>query len=66
MKSRRFASLLRAAWKATGFALVLTALSASAHAGATPAPEIDPGSILSALTLLGGGLMVLTDRCRAK
>ncbi len=29
-------------------------------------PEIDPGSILSAVALLGGGLMVATDRCRAK
>ena len=29
-------------------------------------PEIDPGSILSAMALLGGGLMVATDRCRAK
>jgi len=29
------------------------------------APEIDPGSLLSAMTLLGGGLLILTDR-RAK
>ena len=54
--------------KSTGLLLVLSGLAATASAGACPppaTPEIDPGSILSALTLLGGGVMVLTDRYRA-
>ncbi len=32
----------------------------------TPVPEIDPGSVFSAFTLLTGGLMVMTDRRRSK
>ncbi len=60
--------MLKMALKSVGFALVLTALASQAHAGATaPAvPEIDPGSILGAITLLSGGVMLLTDRRRAK
>ena len=47
-------------------ALVLTATAATAQAGACPppVPEIDPSSILSAMTLLSGGVMILTDRRR--
>jgi hypothetical protein len=30
------------------------------------APEIDPGSMMSALTLLAGGTLLLTDRFRRK
>jgi len=46
--------------------MVLTAMAASAHAGACPppVPEIDPSSVLSAITLLSGGVMILTDRRR--
>jgi hypothetical protein len=38
----------------------------AAHATAPPpdAPEIDPGSIAGAMTLLVGGVLVLTDRAR--
>lgn len=50
--------------KATGLMLVLAAMSGTAMAGAVP--EIDPGSALSALTLLTGGVLVLKDRRRAK
>jgi hypothetical protein len=32
------------------------------HGSATQAPEIDPASIVAALTLLGGGLTVLRSR----
>ena len=48
------------------------AAMASAAQGRTPAPspnvvpEIDPGSILSAMTMLGGGLMMITDRRRRR
>jgi hypothetical protein len=59
--------------KATGLALVLSAMAGTAFAGALPpnvspasVPEIDPGSILSAVTLLCGGFLMLTDRRRAK
>ena len=31
-----------------------------------PAPEIDPGSMASALTLLSGGFLMLTDRVRQR
>jgi hypothetical protein len=58
--------------KLAGLSLAVVALSVAAHAGAPapaycpPVPEIDPGSVLSALTLFSGGLMVLTDRRRSK
>jgi hypothetical protein len=36
-------------------------------AQATPAaPEIDPGSIKAALMLLGGGVLLVSDRCRRR
>lgn len=63
--TRRAAKLAR---KAFGLMLMLALVAKTAEAGAGPppaAPEIDPGSLLSAMTLLGGGLMILTDR-RAK
>ena len=69
-KTRR--TILRAlALKATGLGLVLAAMSGAAFAGACPpppkaVPEIDPSSILSAFTLFSGGLLILTDRRRAK
>ncbi len=63
----RWTMLVRGACRAAGLALVLAALCGTAEAGAGPpksVPEIDPGSILSAFTLLSGGLMILTDRRR--
>jgi hypothetical protein len=64
-------SLVRSARKLVGLSLAVAAFSGAAYAGApapcpTPVPEIDPGSVLSALTLFSGGFMVLTDRRRAK
>jgi hypothetical protein len=52
--------------KACGLALVLAAISGVALAkyNKDAAPEIDPGSMAGALTLLGGGLLMLTDRFR--
>ena len=57
---------LRALRTASGLALVLSATAMTAHAGVCPphVPEIDPGSILSAMTLLSGGVLILTDRRR--
>lgn len=60
--------MIRVARTAAGLALVLAAIAGTATAGASPpsVPEIDAGSILSAVTLLSGGVMILTDRCRAR
>jgi hypothetical protein len=53
------------AW--AGLALVLVGTSGPAWALPPPAtPEIDPGSTVSALALLVGGMFVLTDRLRRK
>jgi len=43
--------------KILGFAMLLLGMAGSLMA--FPAPEIDPGSGLSALALLSGGLLVL-------
>jgi len=73
MRSIWFAKLaaqaFRAAWTCAGLALVLLATSGTAWAGGfqpAPTPEIDPGSLASALALLTGGMFVLTDRLRRK
>ena len=53
--------------RALGFGLVLASLSGPAWAQCPPtcqAPEIDPGSMVSAMTLLTGGLLLLIDRRR--
>jgi len=60
---------LGAARKTCGLALVLAAFSSNAFGGGglpTAVPEIDPGSIGSALALLAGGVALLTDRFRRK
>lgn len=65
----RWSLLCRGAWKVAGLALVVAAMCGTAEAGASPpkaVPEIDPSSILSAVTLLSGGLMILTDRRRSR
>jgi len=59
--------LARTARMGVGFALVLTALAGVVHAvppEAVVTPEIDPGSMASALTLLMGGAILLTARSR--
>ena len=54
--------------KVFGFVLILASFSGVAWAipGDTPTstPEIDPGSLTAALTLLSGGVMMLTSRRR--
>jgi hypothetical protein len=54
---------LRAAAIAAGFLLLQAGLAGLALAD-EPVPEIDPGSMASALTLLCGGLLILTGRRR--
>jgi hypothetical protein len=52
-----------------GLALVLLGASGTAWAGGPPppgTPEVDPGAMGSALALLAGGVLVLTDRLRRK
>ena len=60
--------LSRTARASVGMFLVLTVLAVSANAGGplTPlsTPEIDPGAVGSALTLLIGGAFWLTGRSR--
>jgi len=59
--------LARTARTGVSMALVLTALAAVVHAGGSPptTPEIDPGSMASALTLLlMGGAILVTGRSR--
>jgi hypothetical protein len=45
-----------------GFALVLAALSGSAWAVPGPVPELDPGSMAGAFTLLSCGMLLITRR----
>ena len=52
---------------AIGLGLVLAALSVPALAGEpVRTPEIDAGSLLSGITLLSGGMLILTNRTRRK
>ena len=57
--------LARAAALSCGCALVLAALATPALAMDT-VPEIDPGSLGGALTLLGGGALILASRLRRR
>ena len=62
-----YGRLARTARMGVGFALVLTALAGVVHAvppEAVVTPEIDPGSMASALTLLMGGAFLVTGRSR--
>ena len=49
-----------------GAGLVLAAFSTAAWAGPQFTPEIDPGSMAGAVTLLSLGVLMLTDRRRKK
>ncbi len=64
---------LRFGFLSMGMILAASALSSSAFAGAGPppyphtsVPEIDPGSLAGAMTLLTGGVLTLIDRRRSK
>ena len=65
-----YSTVLRALRRTFGLCLVMVAVASVAQ-GRTPAPpqpgvvpELDPGSVLSAMTMLGGGFMMITDRRR--
>jgi len=67
MRTRRITSALRAASLAAGFLCVLAGLSGHAAAVVDAAvPEIDAGSMASALTLLSGGLLIIAGRRKGK
>ena len=57
---------LRVASFGLGLALMISAASGLATAGdGTPnAPEVDPGSLASVVTLVTGGVLTLTGRIR--
>jgi hypothetical protein len=59
---QRVASVLM---KSLGFLLVFAAFESRAF-GFDPFPEIDPGSMTSAVALLTGGVLLLTDRLHRK
>ncbi len=64
-------SMITGVKKTCGLMLVLGLMAGTAQAGALPpgtpsVPEIDPSSIMGAMALLSGGIMLLTDRRRAK
>ena len=64
--------MVRKAIQFAGLALVFAATATVAHAqtasgtSAGAAPEIDAGSMISALTLLTGGVLMITDKFRGK
>ncbi len=61
----RVNQVVRGSFKLAGLLMVLTACAGTAAAVDLPAvPEIDPGSMTSAVTLLVGGLLLLGDRLR--
>ena len=57
----REVSVLRMLGIGLGFALLLAGLSGQAQAF-EPVPEMDAGSLVSGLTLLTGGLLILMGR----
>jgi hypothetical protein len=58
---------VRLACRTLGLFLAVSAVAGTAFADPSHcAPEIDPGSAASALTLLTGGVLLLTDRLRRR
>ena len=65
--------MVRKFFQFAGLSLVFAATATVAHAQSASggssggaAPEIDPGSMASALTLLCGGVLMMTDKFRGK
>ena len=59
--------IVRAACSGLGLAMIVSALGGAAHARIpVPAPEIDPGSMGSALTVLMGGAFLLAGKGRER
>jgi hypothetical protein len=72
MKREEFKVLMsgacRSACRACALLLVVAALGSPALGGEEEptVPEMDPGTMAGALTLLAGGTLMLTDRFRRK
>src|SRR5207245_3606566 len=64
LRMNRHLGLAATARVALGLGLVLVAFNGTAFAGASAAPELDAGSMLRALTLLAGGILVASNRLR--
>ena len=62
MTTSRISSALQAASLAAGFLCVLAGLSGVAAAVPEHVPEMDAGSMASALTLLSVGLLIIAGR----
>ncbi len=64
--------MVRKFFQFAGLSLVFAATATVAHAQSASgssggaAPEIDAGSMISALTLLTGGVLMITDKFRSK
>jgi hypothetical protein len=56
---------LRTLGLGTGYLFLLVAFAGTAHAGAT-VPEVDPGSLGTAMALVVGGYLVIVSRFRRK
>jgi hypothetical protein len=66
-EDRMRAALVRLGVFGTGFALALTVAGQTLFAaGDIVVPEIDPGSITTALGVLGAGVLMLTARRRSR
>jgi hypothetical protein len=52
--------------KLAGLALLMIGFGGIACAGCRIAPEIDPSSAIGAVTLLGGGVLVIRGRRRKR
>jgi len=67
---RRYSKLASAvrtvALQSAGLGLIMVALSQAAQAGAPRTPEIDAGSLVSGLTMLAGGILIVTNRIQRK
>lgn len=61
--ARRLVSLTQ---RGVGLALILAATAGPALAHDCAAPEIDAGSLATAVALVTGGVLMLTDRLRRK
>ena len=59
------AAAFRLVRKSIGMVLALAAFGGTAW-GFDPAPEIDPGSAISSLALLAGGVLLIYDRYRRR
>jgi hypothetical protein len=66
MKSKGLFGISTFGRMAFGIGLLVVALGGPVFAGIAATPEIDAGSMVSALALLSGAVLVVTNRVRRK